>query len=149
MAFCLPSHSDAGSGHRDQGAGPLFVSECRGTFESDLGASLELCKIKCGTGWDSDVAQDDCTARSLTLDGGSSGGESARTRTLNELRCTTESAHVLSVEPEVAMQIPISAFQRSSEDEDGGLIQTSVAGAAGAAFAREAVVAKRLRMDLI
>ena len=68
---------DVGSGNRDEGTLPLLVAEASGTLEGNSGSVLELGKVKGGTGRNSDVVQDDRSARSLALDGGSSIGECA------------------------------------------------------------------------
>ena len=60
---------DLGTGDRDERTLPLLVAEASGTLEGNSGSVLELGKVKGGTGRNSDVVQDDRSARGLALDG--------------------------------------------------------------------------------
>lgn len=68
---------DLGTGDRDERTLPLLVTEAGGTLEGDGGSVLELGQVKGGTGGDSDVVQDDGSARGLALDSGGSISECA------------------------------------------------------------------------
>ena len=60
---------DLGTRDRDERTLPFLVAEAGGTLEGNGGSVLELGKVKGGTGGDSDVVQDDRSARGLALDG--------------------------------------------------------------------------------
>lgn len=60
-------NSNVGSRDRDQRSRPLFVSESGGSGEDNLGALGELGQVEGGSGWDDEVGQGDCGARSFAL----------------------------------------------------------------------------------